>query len=367
MRTRLLVRALVLAVLTAALSAAPAFAAVPVNDAFRDAIVLGGSGGTVYGTNVDATAENIMGTIGPDPDLTWIGGEPEAWYIDSHTVWYRWTAPSTGAVNFRLRTSVAFDRPDLKAYTGTVDYGHMTPNGYGGFAADFDDLRQAGSGAPQWAHPQDVAFTATADTTYYLQVRGGESQCGTFAIDYPAGQGYAPVRLTYAAGQHGEISSGTPTQTVNYGANTTTVTASPDTGYRFLKWDDESTANPRVDTSVTVDATYTAIFAANTCAVSTVTRLAGRPTARPRGTYRLYGVVSPGASGKVIIRMTRLVHGRYRHAGTVKINVTNGRFAYYFKPPHKGRWHLTARYPGAVVGSTAYRGSTSRTIILKVK
>lgn len=366
MRTRLLVRALMLAILMAVLSAVPAHALAPPNDAFQDGAVLGTEGGAVLGTNVDATAENILGTMGPEPELVWIGGEPEAWYQDSHTVWYQWTALASTEVNFRLHTDVAFDRPDLKAYTGTVDYDHMTPNGYGGFAPAFD-LHRVGSGSPQWAHPQDVTFGATAGTTYYLQVRGGESQSGAFSIDYPSGDGHAPVRLAYIAGPHGAISAGPATQTIGYGTSAATVTASPDAGYHFLKWEDEVAANPRIDTKVTADATHTALFAANTYTVSTTTRLAGRSTSRLRKRYWLTGVVSPAVRGKVTIRLTRLVRKKYRHAGTVRVNVTNGRFAYSFRPKRRGRWHVVASYLGGVAGAVTYRASRSRTKTLRVK
>ena len=53
--------------------------------------------------------------------------------------------------------------------------------------------------------------------------------------------------LTYTAGAHGAI-SGTSPQTVNHGASGTVVVAVPDTGYHFVSWSDNSTANPRTDT-----------------------------------------------------------------------------------------------------------------------
>ena len=53
-------------------------------------------------------------------------------------------------------------------------------------------------------------------------------------------------------------------QTVNNGANGTTVTAVPNTGYHFANWSDGSTANPRTDTKVTANISVTANFAINT-------------------------------------------------------------------------------------------------------
>ncbi|MDP2709555.1 MAG: InlB B-repeat-containing protein [bacterium] len=74
--------------------------------------------------------------------------------------------------------------------------------------------------------------------------------------------------LTYTAGANGKISGDSP-QTVNYGGSGTAVTAVPNTGYHFVKWSDDSTANPRTDTNVTANKTATANFGVNTYTVST--------------------------------------------------------------------------------------------------
>jgi hypothetical protein len=65
--------------------------------------------------------------------------------------------------------------------------------------------------------------------------------------------------LTYLAGANGTI-SGTSTQTVNYGASGTAVTAVPDTDFYFSGWSDGLTANPRTDAGVTNNLSVTANF-----------------------------------------------------------------------------------------------------------
>ena len=65
--------------------------------------------------------------------------------------------------------------------------------------------------------------------------------------------------LTYLAGDGGTI-DGNANQTINYGDNGSQVTATPNTGYYFVKWSDEVTENPRTDLNVTEDITVTAIF-----------------------------------------------------------------------------------------------------------
>jgi hypothetical protein len=70
--------------------------------------------------------------------------------------------------------------------------------------------------------------------------------------------------LTYSAGTGGSIKRCVSPQTVNYGGSGTSVTAIADTGYHFVNWSDDSTANPRTDTNVTADVDVTANFALNT-------------------------------------------------------------------------------------------------------
>ena len=73
--------------------------------------------------------------------------------------------------------------------------------------------------------------------------------------------------LTYTAGTGGTISGATP-QTVDYGTGGTAITAIPDTGFHFVDWSDDSTANPRTDTNVTANVSVTANFALDTHALT---------------------------------------------------------------------------------------------------
>jgi uncharacterized repeat protein (TIGR02543 family) len=65
--------------------------------------------------------------------------------------------------------------------------------------------------------------------------------------------------VTYTAGSGGTI-VGSASQTVNYNANGTLVTATPNPGYQFVDWNDASTANPRTDLNVTGNISVTANF-----------------------------------------------------------------------------------------------------------
>ena len=65
--------------------------------------------------------------------------------------------------------------------------------------------------------------------------------------------------LTYKAGEHGTI-KGEATQKVFAGESGSAVEAVPDPGYRFVKWDDNKTDNPRTEVNVTESKIYTAQF-----------------------------------------------------------------------------------------------------------
>jgi uncharacterized repeat protein (TIGR02543 family) len=87
--------------------------------------------------------------------------------------------------------------------------------------------------------------------------------------------------LTYNADANGTITGTTP-QTVYAGGNGTAVTAKPNTGYQFVKWSDNSTANPRTDSNVISNINVTASFELSTDTISptsVVTRSDGKTVA----------------------------------------------------------------------------------------
>lgn len=66
--------------------------------------------------------------------------------------------------------------------------------------------------------------------------------------------------LTYTAGNNGFL-VGSTTQTIAYGDSGTSVTPAPRTDYFFTNWSDGSTANPRIDNTVSANMAVTARFA----------------------------------------------------------------------------------------------------------
>ena len=65
--------------------------------------------------------------------------------------------------------------------------------------------------------------------------------------------------LTYCAGAHGSVTGVSP-QSVIEGGSGSAVTVAADSGYHFVGWNDNSTANPRIDINVTEDMAVKAIF-----------------------------------------------------------------------------------------------------------
>jgi uncharacterized repeat protein (TIGR02543 family) len=110
----------------------------------------------------------------------------------------------------------------------------------------------------------DFDASVTADTTLYAKWTSVSS-----------------YTLTYNADANGTITGTTP-QTVTSGGNGTAVTAKPNSGYRFVKWSDNSTSNPRTDSNVISNITVTASFDLSTDTISptsVVTRSDGKTVA----------------------------------------------------------------------------------------
>lgn len=72
---------------------------------------------------------------------------------------------------------------------------------------------------------------------------------------------FAPNRYTlnYGAGNNGSL-TGQTSQTIVHGGNAAMVTAVADTGYRFLRWSDNRTDNPRTDLGLQADLSVQAQF-----------------------------------------------------------------------------------------------------------
>ena len=126
----------------------------PANDDFENAITLAGvMSGDLVSTNVNASVE---------------GGEPlvSDWDATS-TMWWKWTAPESGPVQFNTFGS-DFDTI-MGVYTGDT-LGNLV------LVADNDDAKGVDGYLSQ------VAFNATAGTTYYIDVGGYDGAEGCVSL-----------------------------------------------------------------------------------------------------------------------------------------------------------------------------------------
>jgi hypothetical protein len=121
----------------------------PTHDDFADAVDIAGDSGVVEGDNIMATLQD---------------GEPEHGAPGGASVWYRWTAPSTGPATFDLCDSY-FDTL-LAVYTGS------SVSGLTQIAANDEDCDSASR----------VSFQASAGTTYSIAVDGYYGDLGDVVL-----------------------------------------------------------------------------------------------------------------------------------------------------------------------------------------
>ncbi len=181
--------------------------AVPVNNNFASATTISGSQGTTNGTNTRATKE---------------AGEPNhAGFIGGASVWYNWTAPSSGSVTIDTIGST-FDTI-LAVYTGTS---------VSGLTSVASDHGSAGNGASR------ATFTATSGITYRIAVDGFNGDMDNLVLNWlkPA----PPVFLTQPQSQSiyqgssvsfSSLAIGTPNPSYQWRFNNANITGATSSSY----------------------------------------------------------------------------------------------------------------------------------------
>jgi hypothetical protein len=115
----------------------------PANDAFASAVPIAGSSGTQAGSNFDASEE--PGELKNHFPVSDLGAD---------SVWYTWTAPTSGRYAFTAPGTPWNENPD-EPFFAVV----------GGYTADLSGLNEVGFG-------RALGFQATAGTTYAIAVGG---------------------------------------------------------------------------------------------------------------------------------------------------------------------------------------------------
>lgn len=123
----------------------------PLNDAFEEAQTLAGDTGSVSGTTEGAT---------------WEDGEPDHLGIGWNSVWYRWTAPSSGWASFEACGS-SFDTV-LAVYTG----------------ATLAELSRVAGNDDSCGFASRVHFRASAGSEYMVALSGWDGEQGSFNLNW---------------------------------------------------------------------------------------------------------------------------------------------------------------------------------------
>jgi uncharacterized repeat protein (TIGR02543 family) len=142
-------------------------------------------------------------------------------------------------------------------------------------------VAEAGYTFSGWAGTNVDDLVDTGDGSWSIVMGGPKSISASFTIE--------TFTMSYTAGAGGTL-TGETIQTISYGGNGTPVEAVPDTGYHFVDWSDDSTANPRTETNVTADVTVTANFALDTHTLTVNQPVVGGTITPPTDTYD-YGTV----------------------------------------------------------------------------
>ena len=141
-------------------------AARPANDGFASATLIAGSSGTLAGSNFDASEEP------GEPKNHAVAGD-----LGADSVWYSWTAPSSGRYAF---TAPGTSWNNKEAFVPAI----------GAYTGDLSGLNEVGFGT------RALGFEATAGTTYAIGL-GGDNGNGVLNHVYWGDMG--SYTLTWAA------------------------------------------------------------------------------------------------------------------------------------------------------------------------
>ncbi len=179
---------------------------------------------------------------------------------------FSFTCPANPLVNpVTLSGNGSGEAPpgDASQYHVQLDWGDGSPveSGLGTFTPNSGHVQFTftfSAGPHTYATDGSKVITAKL---YHQNANGNDNTIdATYSVTVCIQVTPVTYTLNYVAGLNGSV-TGNLSQTVNSGANGTAVDAVADLGYHFVNWSDSSTADPRTDTNVTANHTYTANFA----------------------------------------------------------------------------------------------------------
>lgn len=190
-------------------------------------------------TSISVTYNTPIGTL---PNSTKTGHTFSGWYTEGNGLGDSYTESTTYLLTENL-----------------VLIANWAPNVY---TLTFDSA--GGSAVSSITQDYNTSIIAPSDPTKIGHIFNGWDPVIPSAM--PAGNQTHTAQwianqytLVYSAGENGVL-TGTTSQTVSHGLSGSTVTAVPDEGYRFNRWSDNSTTNPRTDANVSGNISVTAEF-----------------------------------------------------------------------------------------------------------
>lgn len=240
-----------------------AWSVIQPNDNFGSATTISGSSGSASASNIGATKEDNEPNHAGNP-----GGA---------SIWFRWTAPSSG--QFRFTTCGSNFDTLLAVYTGG-SVGSLTS-----VASNNNSTFICGSGSRQSA----VTFTATAGTTYRIAVDGmvigGTPVMGSVSLSWSP---FVPTQTPTATST--PTDTATPTRTATATATSTRTTTPSRTPSPTRTHSPTATPTRTPTPTRTAPPTRTATPSITTTATRTATR-----TRTPTSTRHPTSTPAPGA------------------------------------------------------------------------
>ena len=177
----------------------------PANDNFASATTISGASGSKTGSNVGATSQS---------------GEPllSVYSTAKTTVWWKWTAPSSGDVQIDT-TGSSFDT-QMGIYTGSS-------------LSSLDLVAKDDDNGGNYA--SRAIFACNANTTYYICVGGYQGKTGTVKLNWNLEESSTSYKVTYKPGIYGSGSQTTATKTAGKSLTLKGATFTR-TGYAQTGW-----------------------------------------------------------------------------------------------------------------------------------
>ena len=195
------------------------------------------------------------------------------------------------------------------------------------------------TGGGTYNYNTSVTLTATPKTGYHFVQWSDGNKNASRTVTATANASYTAtfaintytITVTSNNTNYGTVTGG---GTYNHGAKAT-LTATPKTGYHFVKWSDNNT-NASRSITVTAAATYTATFAINTYTITATSANTSMGTVTGGGTYNHGSSAKLTATSKGCYRFKQWSDGNTTNPRTVTVTAAKTYTASFEQTTHSG-------------------------------